>query len=60
MTITWQIAWDKQKCGNCLYCFDNECHRHAPKRFDPHIKRALWPKVDIEDWCGEWTQHPEA
>lgn len=58
MTFTWPMPFSDQGCENCMYFLDDECHRHAPKRFDPHIKSAVWPKVANEDWCGEWTQHP--
>lgn len=29
-----------------------ECHRRAPQVF--FDAAPMWPKVDRDDWCGEW------
>ena len=33
-----------QRCENCTYFLDGECHRHSP----------MWPSVCGNGWCGDW------
>lgn len=56
----------KLGCGDCKYysVTKSECRRSCPvgasiaaKRLDENpIWHAVWPKVKIEDWCGEWEE----
>ena len=41
-------------CGTCIYhdSLVNECRRRAPK-----IYPSSWPKVKVDDWCGEYLGH---
>ena len=40
-----------------------ECRRYPPRQaWDGGVPVAgsMWPKVDYEDWCGEWQQAAHA
>ena len=47
-------------CRSCRYYESNLCRRYAPKprvvEFyrDYGVFAAEWPRVEPEDWCGEW------
>lgn len=45
-------------CANCRFMLMNACHRHAPMAKasgdTSQVKRAVWPRVYDDDWCGEW------
>lgn len=39
-----------------------ECHRRCPVPVDamtPMEIRSQWPRVDPDEWCGEWQPKPE-
>ena len=56
----------QRECNSCQFfeCLSNGnglCHRHAPKpKREKEIKdewkpfHAEWPRVSVEDWCGEF------
>jgi len=41
---------DKRICKKCMYYKDGFCHRFPPH---PHYG---FPKVNEDDWCGEFTE----
>lgn len=47
-----------ERCRCCRYCRNRSCHRRAPcPVVDAGLcgaGRAGWPKVDPDDWCGEF------
>jgi hypothetical protein len=43
-------------CVNCRF-FDWVCRKRSPYR-DSETGRAVWPKVDPEDWCGDFKRLP--
>ncbi|MFA6912940.1 MAG: hypothetical protein WCQ61_07475 [Proteiniphilum sp.] len=42
---------EKIYCKDCRFCQSGYCHRMPPTLVSWH-KDALFPKVDIFDWCG--------
>lgn len=45
-------------CADCMFWFEtmSQCRRNAPQPQRDHAMRSdtLWPKVDAQDWCGEY------
>jgi len=59
-----------KRCGNCKYyvntisCWvgQNGCHKNAPvvlinKELTGQEVSSCWPRVDDDDWCGEWEKN---
>ena len=52
-------------CLNCHYAFVEEDHRHLQCRFHaPPVDKANtyrrgWPRVEEDDWCGQFKLDPE-
>ena len=46
-------------CKDCRFCQSGYCHRMPPVLVSWH-KDALFPKVDIFDWCGMAERKEEA
>lgn len=48
------------RCDRCVYwqettsCTEGDCRRYAPLMND--VASGLWPKVDVDDWCGDFKQ----
>ena len=52
-----------QTCGSCRWCQPvppaapgpecHECHRFPPTVVNTHVGTAIWPRVRLEDHCGE-------
>ncbi len=60
---------EAEKCGNCFYSIagagSGECHRNAPValmelsvvgELAESIIKTVWPAVQEDDWCGEFTR----
>jgi hypothetical protein len=59
----------QQYCGACRYRVEGQCRRHSPPPLlvreaevteslsgsAPLRFLAVWPDVDVADWCGDWT-----
>lgn len=50
---------DKIYCKDCRFCQSGYCHRMPPVLVSWH-KNALFPKVDIFDWCGMAERREDA
>lgn len=50
---------DKIYCKDCRFCQSGYCHRMPPVLVSWH-KDALFPKVDIFDWCGMAERREDA
>lgn len=54
-----------RKCANCEYYHRYECRRKSPQAFTTDLNRtecgkaAYWPRVDANDWCGEFEPKKE-
>ena len=48
-----------QICDNCRFydAQQYECRKRTPLR-RPETGNGCWPKVDPEDWCGEFKRLP--
>lgn len=52
----------KPECKTCRYSdLDDSltvyvCRRYAPMPGDDEATPARWPRVEAEDWCGEYTE----
>lgn len=44
------------ECGNCRFyqTAESECRRYAPSPAEGD-KKAHWPTVAMDDWCGEYA-----
>lgn len=53
-------------CGSCRHfndldgdgegSFEGECRRRAPELLlDSDFAGPIWPPVDADQWCGDWT-----
>lgn len=40
-----------ENCGECHFQFLGACHRHAPGTTEAEFEIALWPPVNLTDWC---------
>lgn len=54
----------EQSCLNCIYLRGGFCRRNAPVVFaEPNThytyRKAFWPVVKADDWCGEWISREE-
>jgi hypothetical protein len=55
-----------RRCGLCAFCCDQgelydarfQCRRRPPTKPPGYLDR--WPKVEPEDWCGEFAPKGEA
>lgn len=57
-----------KKCKTCMFCVDvryyeedhsRECYRYPPivqSREYQENDWASYPKIDRNDWCGEWKK----
>jgi hypothetical protein len=52
-----------QNCGNCAYCVkEGDTHSHLCCYLPPQVfgwggqMTTAWPKVALDDWCGQWKQ----
>jgi len=53
------------RCANCFYYSIGKCHRYPPV---VHIREQYYdggadkygdfPKVSLDDWCGEYKETP--
>ena len=51
----------KEQCSNCGFSKEVyehqtrnlECRKNAPRKINSVGKR-VWPKVNNNDWCGDW------
>ena len=50
---------EKIYCKDCRFCQSGYCHRMPPSLVSWH-KDALFPKVDIFDWCGMAERREDA
>jgi hypothetical protein len=48
------------ECGHCRFyqTSESECHRYAPSPAEGD-KKAYWPTVAFDDWCGEYMPREE-
>lgn len=48
------------QCAECKFYNDNqsECRRYAPSPAEGD-KKAHWPTVASDDWCGEFVPEEE-
>lgn len=45
-----------ERCGNCKFWREGaggRCRRRAPSP-PGKVNTTLWPKVQLNEWCGEW------
>lgn len=46
-----KIGMRDERCGNCRFYVDFECHRFPPYSGP---EEDCWPLVPSTGWCGEW------
>lgn len=54
-----------KRCDNCRFFEPNitndrgECRKKPPVLFDNDNLDGYFPRVDSDDWCGEYSPKPE-
>ena len=41
------------RCATCLFYRSTECHFASPQLAPAGKSIAVWPIVDVDDWCGD-------
>lgn len=46
---------DMKTCKDCYFFGEHssECRIRSPK-WHPNYRLGMWPKVELDDWCGEF------